>query len=199
MSDKITESAIEKFAIELLEKQDFHYIYGPDIAPDTDNPERETFEDVILHERLRQSVARINPEIPPDIREDAIKKILRLNSPELITNNETFHRLLTEGIKVSILQDGNSRGDYVWLIDFKNPENNNFLVCNQFTIIENNVNKRPDVIIFVNGIPLVLVELKNPADKNATVKSAFKQCQTYKEALGPSYNYHCKSLGHQAK
>ena len=186
---KITESAIEKFAIELLEKQGYQYIYAPSIAPDSDTPERQSFEDVLLMERLQSAVGRINPSIPADIREDAIKQIQRLNSPELIANNEAFHRMLTEGIKVTCQRDGHSRGDLVWLIDFKNPENNDFLVANQFTVIENNINKRPDVILFVNGLPLVVIELKNPADENATVRSAFKQLQTYKQAIPSLFTY----------
>ncbi len=189
LMSKITESQIEKFAIELLEKQGYEYIYAPDIAPDSKSPERESFEDVLLVERLRKAVARINPAIPADAQEDAIKQILRLNSPELITNNEVFHRMLTEGIKVNLQEKGYDRGDLVWLIDFKNPENNDFVVANQFTVIENNVNKRPDVILFVNGLPLVVIELKNPADENATVKSAFKQMQTYKQAIPSLFNY----------
>ena len=179
---RITESEIEHFAIELLEKQGYQYVYAPDIAPDSDTPERNRFEDVLLLERLRNAAGRINPNIPADAREDAIKQILRLNSPELIANNEAFHRMLTEGIKVSYQKDGADRGDLVWLIDFKNPDNNEFIVSNQFTVIENNVNKRPDVILFVNGLPLVVIELKNPADENATAKSAFRQFQTYKQA-----------------
>ena len=186
---KITESQIEKFAIELLEKQGYEYIYAPDIAPDSERPQRESFEDVLLLEPLRAAVARINPNIAPDQREDAIKQILRLNSPELIANNEAFHRILTQGINVSVQEKGYDRGDFVWLIDFKNPLNNDFVVANQFTVIENNVNKRPDVILFVNGLPLVVIELKNPADENATVKSAFKQCQTYKQAISRLFNY----------
>ena len=100
-TNKITESAIEELAIELLEKQGYRYIYAPDIAPDCETPERDSFEDVLLLERLRRAVGRINPAIPADAREDAIKQIQRLNSPELIANNEAFHRMLTEGIKVS--------------------------------------------------------------------------------------------------
>lgn len=183
MENKITESAIEQFTIELLEKQGYHYIYAPDIASDSDTPERESFEDVLLLERLRTAVGRINPSIPSDVRKNAIKQILRLNSPELIANNESFHRMLTEGIKVNYQKDGSSRGDLVWLIDFKNPENNDFLVTNQFTVIENGINKRPDIILFVNGLPLVIIELKNPADENATVRSAYRQLQTYKQAI----------------
>jgi len=188
-TNKITESEIENFAIELLEKQGYHYIYAPDIAPDSDTPERNRFEDVLLLERLRTAVGRINPMIPADVREDAIKQIQRLNSPELIANNEAFHRMITEGIKVSYQKDGADRGDLVWLVDFNNPENNEFLVTNQFTVIENNVNKRPDIILFVNGLPLVVIELKNPADENATARSAFRQLQTYKQAIPSLFSY----------
>jgi type I restriction enzyme, R subunit len=187
--EKITEDAIEKFAIELLEKQGYQYIYAPSIAPDSDNPERESFEDVLLLERLRTAVGRINPTISPAIREDAIKQILRITSPELIANNESFHRMLTEGINVEYQKKGNSRGDRVWLIDFENPENNEFVVANQLTVIEDNVNKRPDVVLFINGLPLVVIELKNPTDENATIKSAFKQIQTYKQAIPTLFTY----------
>lgn len=186
---RITESAIEEFAIELLEHQGYQYIYAPDIAPDSDTPERDRFEDVLLLEILRKAVGRINPEIPVDAREDAIRQIQRLNSPELISNNETFHRMLTEGINVSYRKDGIDRGDLVWLIDFNDPENNEFLVTNQFTVIENDVRKRPDIILFVNGLPLVVIELKNPADEEATVKSAFKQLQTYKQTIPSLFAY----------
>ncbi len=186
---RITESAIEELVIELLEKQDYEYVSGPDIAPDGVKAERRSFEDVLLLKRLKNAVNRINAKIPPDAREDAIKQIQNLNSSELITNNETFHRMLTEGIKVSYQKDGVERGDLVWLIDFKNPENNEFLVVNQFTVIEGNINKRPDIILFVNGIPLVIIELKNPADEQATVTSAFRQIQTYKQMIPSLFNY----------
>ncbi|MBU1113608.1 MAG: type I restriction endonuclease subunit R [Bacteroidetes bacterium] len=186
---KITENDIELLAIEQLEKLGYNYIYAPDIAPDSDRPERESFEDVLLVNRLKLAVNRINSTIPADAREDAIKQIMRLSSPELISNNETFHRMLTEGIKVTYKKNGDTRGDYVWLIDFNNPENNEFLVANQFTVVENNVNKRPDIIIFINGIPLVVIELKNPAVDNATIMSAFKQLDTYKKAIPSLFTY----------
>jgi type I restriction enzyme, R subunit len=187
--DKITESSIERFAIELLEKQGFHYLYGPDIAPDGDTPERQSFDEVILFDRLKKAVDRLNPDIPPDAREEAIKRLSRLNSTELIANNEAFHRLLTEGITVQYRKDGQSRGDYVWLVDFAEPENNDFLVVNQFTVIENNINKRPDIVLFVNGLPLVVIELKNAADEKATVNSAYRQIQTYKESIPRLFAY----------
>ena len=180
---KITESDIEQLTIKLLEKQGYQYLHGPDIAPDGIRPERESYEDTLLVERLRKAVRRINPTVPEEARKDAIRQLQRLNSPGLLENNEAFHRMLTEGIKVTYQKDGEERGDIVWLIDFKNPESNDFLVVNQFTVIENGQNRRPDVVLFVNGLPLVVMELKNPADENATVKSAYRQLQTYKQAI----------------
>lgn len=185
----LTENHIEEFAIELLEKQGYQYIYAPDIAPDGETPERENYEQVILIERLRRVVRRINPSIPIDQQEEAIREIQRIASPELIANNETFHRFLTEGVPVSYHQDGGERGDLVWLVDFDNPLNNDFVVSNQFTVIENNHNKRPDVLLFVNGLPLVLFELKNAADENATVQSAFRQIETYKAQIPSLFTY----------
>ena len=186
---KITENTIEEFSIKLLERLGYHYIYAPDIAHDGTRPERNSYEDVLLTERLQNAIRIINPNVPIDSQEEALKEIQRINSPELLANNENFHRMLTEGINVSYQKDGHKRGDLVWLIDFKNPENNEFIVANQFTVIENGNNKRPDVILFVNGIPLVVIELKNPADENATVKSAFKQLQTYKEIIPSLFTY----------
>lgn len=187
--ERITENEIEKFAIELLEKLGYQYIYAPDIAPDSDAPERERFEDVLLLDRLRTAVARINPTIPADVREEAIKQIERLNSPDLIVNNETFHRMLTEGIKVNYQDKGHERGDFVWLIDFAKPDNNEFVVANQFTVIDNHQNKRPDVVLFVNGLPLVVIEIKNAADENATIGAAYKQLQTYKDVIPRLFTY----------
>ncbi|NOY58780.1 MAG: DEAD/DEAH box helicase, partial [Calditrichaeota bacterium] len=205
--DKITESEIENLTIRLLESFGYDYIYGPDIAPDAstssatgDRPvehpfgKRASFEDVLLLERLQTAVRRINSDLPASAIEDAIKQIQRIHSPELIANNETFHRMLTEGVKVSYQKEGKERGDLVWLVDFNHPDNNDFVVCNQFTVtstssVTGTVNKRPDAILFLNGLPLVVIELKNPADENATVKSAFKQIQTYKSAIPSLFTY----------
>lgn len=186
---KITESAIETYAVTLLEHLGYSYVYGPTIAPDGDAPERVGFDDVVLMERLRRAVGRINPTIAPDQREDAIRQIARISAPELIANNESFHRLLTEGVKVSKTEDGRERGDLVWLIDFDNPENNEFVVANQFTVIENHVQKRPDIILFVNGLPLGVIELKNAGDEKATIRSAYKQIQTYKHTVPSLFTF----------
>ncbi|MCL2092808.1 MAG: type I restriction endonuclease subunit R [Treponema sp.] len=189
MAKKLTESDIENFAIELLEEQGYSYLYGPDISHEGGNPERSSFGDVLLLGRLKTAIEAINPHVPSEAREDALRQVLRSGSPDLVSNNEAFHRLLTEGITVSYQKDGNSRGDLVSLIDFENPENNDFAVINQVTVIENNVNKRPDVILYVNGIPLVVVELKNPADDSATVRSGFNQLQTYIQAIPSLFAY----------
>jgi type I restriction enzyme R subunit len=186
---RITEHSIEALAIKLLDKLGYEYIYAPKIAPDGETPERETYEQVLLVERLQNAVKRINKSIPAVAQAEAIKEIQRIASPELLANNEAFHRLLTEGIPVSKRVDGDDRGDRVWLIDFKNPYNNDFVVANQFTVVENNNNKRPDVILFVNGIPLVVIELKNVADENATIHSAFKQIETYKSIIPTLFTY----------
>lgn len=186
---KLTESAIETLAIERLQALGYSYVYAPDIAPDAAHPERENFTDVILDERLRKAITRINPTLPAAALDEAIKIIQRIHSPELLANNEAFHRLLSEGVNVSYQKDGNTRGDLVWLVDFANPDNNEFVVANQFTVIENNQNKRPDLILFVNGLPLVVIELKNAVDENTTLTSAYKQLETYKQTIPSLFTY----------
>ncbi len=185
----LTENHIEYMAINLLEKQGYQYIYAPDIASDGKTPERESYEQVLLLDRLRQAVRRINPTIPIEQQEEAIREIQRIASPELIANNETFHRYLTEGVPVSYQKHSNERGDLVYLVDFHQPENNDFVVCNQFTVVENNHNKRPDILLFINGLPLVVMELKNAADENATIQSAFRQIETYKAQIPSLFTY----------
>ena len=186
---KITENEIELFAIELLEKQGFEYIYAPEIAPDSENPMRESFEDVILKDKLTNALTSINPSLEYDQIEYAVKQCQRLKSTELLADNEAFHKMLTEGITVEVQKDGVTRGEIVKLIDFDDVSNNDFVVTNQFTIIENGINKRPDLILFINGLPLVVIELKNPVDENATVASAYKQIQTYKEVIPSLFTY----------
>jgi type I restriction enzyme R subunit len=170
----ITEPEIEKLAINLLEKQGYQHIYAPDIAPDSDNPLRNGFDDVLLEQKLKSAIDRINPDTSPESREDAIRQVKRIHSPELIVGNEEFYIMLTEGVNITTRKNGEDRGDYIKLVDFNNLENNEFNVVNQFTVIENNQNKRPDIILFVNGIPLVVIELKNATNEYATISSAYK-------------------------
>ena len=180
---KITESDIELFTIEELEALGYQILHGPDISCDGLFSERQSYSDIILVGRLRTAVQRLNSDIPADVQEQAVQKVLRIYSPDLLHNNETFHQLLIEKVKIPYQQDGYERSYEVALIDFANPLNNEFLVVNQYTVVENNQNKRPDILLFVNGIPLVLIELKNAADENATIRKAFDQIQTYKATI----------------
>lgn len=180
---KLTESDIETLALERLEQLGYTYHYGPNIAPDAETPFRPSFETPFLLEKLQEAVDRINPRIPPAARQEAVRQVMRLSSPDFVSVNEEFHLLLTQGINISYQKDGHTRGDIVWLIDFAKPENNEFLAVNQFTVLENNLNKRPDIVLFINGLPLVVMELKNAAREKATVKTAFQQLQTYKATI----------------
>ena len=186
---KLLESDIEQLAIERLQAKRWNYLYGPDIAPDGETPMRTSLEEVVLKEVLAKAVKRLNPTLTDDVRDEAIKTVLRIASPDTLANNEAFHRLLTEGVPVSTYQDGIERGERVWLVDFEDPWNNEFTVVNQFTIIENGHNRRPDVLLFVNGLPLVIIELKNAADENATIESAYRQIETYKQQIPSLFTY----------
>jgi type I restriction enzyme R subunit len=185
----LTEDNIEKFAIEILQMSGWDYVHGLAIAPGAEQAERESFQQVLLTARLRKAIKHLNPTIPADTREQALRELLRITSPELLTNNETFHRYLTDGVPVTYLKDGEEKGDYVWLFDFVRPENNEFLTINQYTMVENNQIKRPDILLFVNGIPLVVIELKNAADENATLRRAYDQIQTYKATIPSLFAY----------
>jgi type I restriction enzyme R subunit len=136
----ITENIIETSSIEILMSLGWEYANGKDISPEGLFCERDSFSQIILTKRLRNAIARINPHIPPDAQEAAIQKVLRIYSPELLHNNEEFHKLLVEKVKIPYQQNGYERSHEVALIDFENPANNQFLVVNQFTIIENNQN-----------------------------------------------------------
>lgn len=184
----ITETQVEIICLEYLRELGYAFLSGPDISPDGMFTER-LYNEVILVPRLKRAIDKLNPLITTDAREEALKKVLRTTSPNLLINNETFHQYLTEGIDIEYRKDGNIRGDKVYLVDFNNPDNNEFLAVNQFTIIENNNNKRPDVILFVNGLPLVVIELKNPTDEKATTRNAFNQLQTYKHLIPSLFTY----------
>jgi len=196
MYSKISENEIEQFAIELFKSLGWEYVFGPDIAPDSGNnhskiKNRNSYEEVLLLDIVEDRLKLINPQIPESAIQDAIKIIHNIPNqyPNLMANNEAFHRLLTEGIQVTYRKDGEEKGDFVKLIDFENPEKNHFLAVNQFTIIENNINKRPDIVLFINGIPVTIFELKNPAVENATIKSAYNQIQTYKQTIPSLFSY----------
>ncbi len=203
------ESDIEILALAELKALRYSYIPGPSIAPDGEatqgsflseplspygEPEkRGSYEEVVLKHTLEIAIDRLNPELPESVRQEALKKVLSLYSPDLLAANEAFHLLFANGIPVTVRKNGEERGERVWLVDFANPEKNVLFCINQYTVQERNQTKRPDIILFVNGLPLVVIELKNPADEQATVRKAFDQIQTYKKVI-PSlffYNAFC--------
>ena len=185
----LSENAIEQTALEELQALGWQVTFGPDIAPDGDRPERATYGDVVLVGRLREALERINPEMPASAIEEAVRKVLTPESPALIENNRNFHRMLTDGVDVSWMAEDGERHGKVWLLDVEYPENNDWLAVNQFTVIENKRERRPDIVLFVNGLPLVVIELKNLGKEQATLKSAFNQLQTYKNEIPSIFVY----------
>ena len=179
MSKRVTESDIEDLFLNILSKIGYSTKFGPDISPGGNEQERE-YSDPVLTERLRESLQRINPEIPDEAIDEAIRKIRKNESQDIVSNNHDFHNLLVNGIDVQYRRkDGSIKHDKVFVSDFNHIENNEFLAVNQFTIVEDKHERRPDIVLFVNGIPIVLIELKNPEDENATIWSAYRQIQTY--------------------
>lgn len=199
MPSYLNENTVEYAAIEWLPKP-WDYRHGEtDIGPEGTMPERRAYDEVILQGRLRDALTRINPHIPAAQRENLWEGVLatirRATSQNVVQNNHAFHRLLTEGVDVQWQAGGKTVYEKVWLVDFRDPTNNDFLAANQVTITDNHVrtrartNRRPDVIGYVNGLPLIVIELKNPADENATLKDAYNQLQTYKEDLPTLMQY----------
>ncbi|MHC1783823.1 MAG: type I restriction endonuclease subunit R [Anaerolineaceae bacterium] len=183
------ESEIELLALELLRNVNSYAVrFGPDLL---EGPCQERgLADPVLKTRLREAIDRLNPRIPVGAREEAFKKVLRSQALTLIDSNEAFHLLLTEGVDVKFsVGEGKSRSDKVWLVDFDHPDANEFLAVNQYTLVENNTNKRPDIVLLVNGLPLVVIELKNPADEGADVQKAFHQMQTYNQVIPSLFTY----------
>jgi type I restriction enzyme R subunit len=188
MRNSITENEIEEIALSYLQSLGYTYQLGTVISPDGEHPERQ-YNEVVLVTRLSDAIDKLNPNISQDAKEDALKKVLRTESPNALINNETFHRYLTDGVDVEMRTESGIRGEKIYIVDFENPENNEFFTVNQFTVVEGNQNKRPDIILFINGLPLVVIELKNAVDENANLKSAFNQLQTYKQAIPSLFTY----------
>jgi type I restriction enzyme R subunit len=185
----MTEDQLEKEALEWLTELGYTHLYGPEIAHDGVSPERESFRHVVLSGRLRAAIARLNPMVPLAAREDALRQVLELGVPVQLSANRLFHRLLVSGVPVQYQRDGETLGDFVRLIDWANICANDWLAVNQFSIQGPKRTCRPDIILFVNGLPLVLLELKNPADSNADLSKAFNQIQTYKELIPDVFHY----------
>ena len=185
----LTESTVEEAALEILDGLGYTILHGPEIAPGELLAERTEYSEVVFVGRLQQALARINPRVPAEAIEEAVRKILSIQVPNLEESNRRFQRFLTDGINVEYRADDRIVYDLVKLFDFDDPDNNDWLAVNQFTVIENKNNRRPDVVIFLNGLPLAVFELKNLADENATIRDAFKQFQTYKQDIPSLFPY----------
>ena len=180
----LAEAVVEDATLDILAKLGYATAHGPDIAPDTLAIERRSYGDVILRRRLEMAVGKLNPSIPPDARAEAIKLVFAVATPSLVEENRRLHRLIAEGVDVEFHgDDGVIKGDRVRLVDFETPDANDWLAVNQFTVIENRNDRRPDVVVFVNGLPIGVVELKNAASEDATIDGAFNQLQTYKAEI----------------
>jgi type I restriction enzyme R subunit len=185
----MTEDQLEQETLGWLADVGYTHLYGPDIAHDGDNPERQNYREVVLSMRLRAAIARLNPHVPLAARDEAVRQVLDLGLPAQLSANRLFHRLLVSGVPVQYQKDGETRGDFVRLIDWANVANNELLAVNQFSIQGPKHTRRPDIILFINGLPLVLLELKNPADVNADLVKAYDQIQTYKEQIPDVFEY----------
>jgi type I restriction enzyme R subunit len=183
----MTEDQLERECLAWLADVGWQCRYGPDIAPDGEAPERDSYRQVLLLGRLRQAIALLNPSVPAPAREDAVRQVMDLGTPVLLAANRQFHRLLVGGVPVQYQQDGETRGDFVRLVDWTDPQRNEWLAVNQFSVTGAHHTRRPDIVLFVNGLPLVLIELKNPADLNADVWKAFQQIQTYKAQIPDTF------------
>ena len=186
----IVESTVEESALEWLSSLGYEIANGAVIAPGEMLAERGSYDQVVLERRLRDAVERLNPRIPAEARNEAVRKVLRTEHPTLVTNNRAFHRMFVDGVTVEYRRrDGRIAGDLVRLVDLDDPGNNDWLAVNQFTVVDGQNNRRPDLVIFVNGLPLGVVELKNPADEDATIWKAFQQLQTYKKQIPALFAY----------
>ncbi len=185
----LNENSIEQSFIDQLVSQGYTYFNGVDISPISDNPQRESFASVILENHFKTSLKNLNPTLPKSARAEAYQKVINLGTEDIMENNERFHTLLTGGVTVEYTKEGKTKGINVALLDVENPDNNSFWVVNQLVVKENNNEKRFDVVIFVNGLPLVFVELKSATDEKATLRKAYTQIQNYKKAVPTAFYY----------
>ena len=180
----LTETDVEQAALAWLSGVGWQVLHGPDIAPDTPNAERADYGQIVLEQRLRDALAGLNPGLPGEALDEAMRKLIRPEGSTLEARNRAFHKMLVNGVEIEYRgPEGRVRGDQVRVIDFDNPGNNEFVAVNQFTVTENRNHRRPDVVLFVNGLPLGVIELKNLADEDATIWTAWQQLQTYKAEL----------------
>ena len=181
---KFSESHVEDAALEWLAELSYAVLHGPHISPDGPSPERISYDQVLLTPRLHEALKRLNPHLPAEMLEEVMRKVQQTETPLLIEENRRLHRYLIEGVPVEVArEDGSIGGDVARLIDFDDVDANDWLAVNQYTVVEHSHNRRPDVVLFVNGLPLAVIELKNPGDENATLEGAFNQLQTYKDQI----------------
>ncbi|AVE06490.1 DEAD/DEAH box helicase [Pseudomonas palleroniana] len=184
----LNEQQLEKLCLSWFQQVGWQFAHGPDIAPDSNAPERTDYHQVVLRERLLAALARINPQIPTAALEQAVHALQMVSEPQMVVRNRSVHRLLLSGVSVEFEVGEQKKQDWVYFIDFAQPSNNDFLVVNQFTITGTRQPRRPDLIAFVNGLPLAVVELKNPANEQTDVWDAFNQLQTYKDEISDLFN-----------
>ncbi len=189
----ITEKELEEHAITWLQDVGWQYVFGPDLAPDGAAAERRDYRSVLLWPRLRAALDRLNPDIPATALEEVERRLMRPEHPSLVHDNRAFHTFLLEGVPIEFERDGQRVRDKARLIDFAKPDENDFVVSNQFTITGTVRPRRPDILAFVNGIPLVDIELKNPADEDTDVWEAWRQLQTYKAEIPDLYRSNWRS------
>lgn len=186
----LPESIVEEAALTWFEELGYGIAQGPQIAPGEPSSERDAFSDVVLVARLRDALRQLNPDIPEEVREEALRKVLRVATPSLVQTNRAFHQMLRDGVDVEYPRpDGSIKGDKVRLVDFADAAANDWLAVNQFTVVESQHNRRPDIVVFVNGLPLALIELKSAAHEEATIWSAYSQVQTYKAEIPSLLQY----------
>jgi type I restriction enzyme, R subunit len=186
----VAESTVEEAALSWFEELGYTVVHGPEIAPGELFAERDSYSDIVLVKRLREALARINTQVPSDAIEESVRRVVHPETASLVENNRRFHQMLFEGVPVEYQRaDGSIAGDLVKLIDFEDPKNNDWAAINQFTVIEDRNNRRPDILVFINGLPLGIVELKNIGDENATVRGAYNQIQTYKKDIPSLFPY----------
>lgn len=186
----LNESHVEEAAVEWFEELGYSIGHGPHMAQGEPASERQSFADVILVDRLKVAIQQFNPRMPVEAQEDALRKVLQLGSPSLMQTNRAFHRMLRDGVEVEYPRaDGSIAGDNARIVHFDDVSANDWLAVNQFTVIEGQNNRRPDIVVFLNGIPLGLIELKNATDEEATIWNAYAQLQTYKAEIPSLLQY----------
>jgi type I restriction enzyme R subunit len=185
----LTENELEALALTWFQDSGWDYRHGPDIAPDGETPERPDYRQVVLTGRLREVLRHLNPTMPEAVLDEVVYRVANAREPSLVQNNRRFHEALIDGLPVVVEQDGVKRGDRVRLVDFEHPEANRYLVVNQYTVQGTKQPRRPDLVCFVNGLPIAVIELKNPADEQADIWSAFNQLETYKTEIADLFAF----------